>query len=185
MVPRHRRAARRGSARRGGAGVGEATVGREAHDTALGLAERLATGAVAFPGDHRGCVIVRTRSPKSTTRCCGRTGARRLDDSLHLRSFGAWPGTEAIAAGCADSDAPAAIGKLIALCDEAELGAYLVAVAPVGRKAAKGRGPAGASMLAWVARAGRTRPGRAVEPGLRPAGGGLTMPRSSGIKIRV
>ncbi len=35
-------------------GVGEETAGEETHDTALGLAERLGTEAVTFPGDHVG-----------------------------------------------------------------------------------------------------------------------------------
>ena len=35
-------------------GVGEASVGQETYDTALALAERLGTEAVAFPGDHVG-----------------------------------------------------------------------------------------------------------------------------------
>lgn len=46
----------RGGSSRVVVGVGEETVGQEAHDTALGLAERLGTEAVAFPGDHLGYV---------------------------------------------------------------------------------------------------------------------------------
>jgi pimeloyl-ACP methyl ester carboxylesterase len=46
----------RGGSSRVVVGVGEATVGQEAHETALALAERLGTEAVAFPRDHLGFV---------------------------------------------------------------------------------------------------------------------------------
>jgi hypothetical protein len=52
---------------------------------------------------------------------------RNADDPRLFYSFGPWPSTETIAAMRADPSTPAAIGRLMALCEEAELGTYLVA----------------------------------------------------------
>ena len=52
---------------------------------------------------------------------------RSVDDPLLFYSFGPWPSTETIAAMRADPGTPAAIGRLTALCEEAELGTFLVA----------------------------------------------------------
>ena len=52
---------------------------------------------------------------------------RSLDDPRLFHSFGPWPSTETIAAMRADPAAPAAIGKLTALCEATELGTFLVA----------------------------------------------------------
>jgi hypothetical protein len=52
---------------------------------------------------------------------------RSADDPQLFYSFGPWPSLETIAAMRADPGAAAAIDRLIALCDETELGTYLVA----------------------------------------------------------
>ena len=52
---------------------------------------------------------------------------RSVDDPRLFYSFGPWPSTETIAAMRADPGTPAAIGRLTALCEAAELGTYLVA----------------------------------------------------------
>ncbi len=52
---------------------------------------------------------------------------RSVDDPRLFYSFGPWPSTETIAAMRADPGTPAAIGRLTDLCEEAELGTYLVA----------------------------------------------------------
>jgi hypothetical protein len=62
---------------------------------------------------------------------------RSVDDPRLFYSFGPWPSMETIAAMRAHPGAVGAIGKLTALCEETELGTYLVAAsageaAPVG-----------------------------------------------------
>ena len=52
---------------------------------------------------------------------------RSMEDPRLFYSFGPWPSTETIAAMRADPGTPAAIGRLTALCEAAELGTYLVA----------------------------------------------------------
>ena len=55
------------------------------------------------------------------------TPLRSFDDPRLFYSFGPWSSTETIAATRADPGVPAAIAKLTALCEEAELGTFLVA----------------------------------------------------------
>ena len=52
---------------------------------------------------------------------------RSVDDSRLFYSFGPWPSMETIAAMRAHPGAVGAISKLTALCEETELGTYLVA----------------------------------------------------------
>ncbi len=52
---------------------------------------------------------------------------RSVDDPRLFYSFGPWPSMETIAAMRAHPAAAGAIGRLEALCEEAELGTYLVA----------------------------------------------------------
>ena len=52
---------------------------------------------------------------------------RGVDDPRLFYSFGPWPSMETIAAMRGHPVAAGAIGKLEALCEEAELGTYLVA----------------------------------------------------------
>ncbi len=52
---------------------------------------------------------------------------RSVDEPRLFYSFGPWPSLETIAAMRAHPDSPAAIGKLTALCETAELGTYWVA----------------------------------------------------------
>jgi hypothetical protein len=51
---------------------------------------------------------------------------RSVEDRRLFYSFGPWPSMETIAAMRADPGSTEAIGKLIALCETAELGTYLV-----------------------------------------------------------
>lgn len=51
---------------------------------------------------------------------------RSLEDPRLFYSFGPWPSLETIAAMRAHPDAPAAIAKLTALCETAELGTFWV-----------------------------------------------------------
>ena len=52
---------------------------------------------------------------------------RSVDDPCLFYSFGPWPSMETIAAMRAHPSAAGAIGRLEALCEQAELGTYLVA----------------------------------------------------------
>jgi hypothetical protein len=52
---------------------------------------------------------------------------RSLEDPRLFYSFGPWPSTETIAAMRAEPGAPAAIARLTGLCEETELGTFLVA----------------------------------------------------------
>jgi hypothetical protein len=52
---------------------------------------------------------------------------RSVEDPRLFYSFGPWPSMETIAAMRAHPDSTEAIGNLIALCEAAELGTYLVA----------------------------------------------------------
>ena len=54
---------------------------------------------------------------------------RSAEDPRLFYSFGPWPSVETIGAMRADPDATAAIAALVALCEAAELGTYLVAAA--------------------------------------------------------
>ena len=51
---------------------------------------------------------------------------RGADDPRLFYSFGPWPSAEAVAAMRAHPDASEALRRLVALCDEAEPGTYLV-----------------------------------------------------------
>ena len=57
---------------------------------------------------------------------------RSVEDPRLFYSFVPWPSMETIAAMRAHSDAPAAIGKLEALCEDAQPGTYLVAATAGG-----------------------------------------------------
>jgi hypothetical protein len=52
---------------------------------------------------------------------------RSIENPRLFYSFGPWPSTETIAAMRGDPGAPAAIATLTGLCEEAELGTFLVA----------------------------------------------------------
>jgi hypothetical protein len=52
---------------------------------------------------------------------------RNVDNPRLFYSFGPWPSMETIAAMRAHPETPLAIGRLTALCEETDLGTYLVA----------------------------------------------------------
>jgi hypothetical protein len=52
---------------------------------------------------------------------------RNVNDTREFYSFGPWPSMETIAAMRAHPETPLAIGRLTALCEESDLGTYIVA----------------------------------------------------------